>query len=57
VLLTLLAGAAGGAWLGEKVTHDAVAALEASTAAASAAKTAPRKTPTSEVAPSSQTRK
>ena len=34
VLLTLIAGAAGGAWLGEKVTHNAVAALEASTAAA-----------------------
>ncbi|HWJ56465.1 MAG TPA: serine/threonine-protein kinase, partial [Vicinamibacterales bacterium] len=32
VLLTLIAGAAGGAWLGEKVTHNAMAALEASTA-------------------------
>ena len=31
LLMTLIAGAAGGAWLGEKVTHNAVAALEAST--------------------------
>jgi serine/threonine protein kinase len=54
VLLTLIAGAAGGVWLGEKVTHNAVAALEASTAAAAAKAAAPRKT-TDDV-PSSQHR-
>ena len=57
VLMTLLAGAAGGVWLGEKVTHNAVAALEASPAAAAAAKTAPRKTSAPEIAPSSPQRK
>ena len=52
VLLTLIAGAAGGVWLGEKVTHNAMAALEARTAPA-AAKAAPRKAPADETAPSS----
>ncbi len=49
VLLTLIAGAAGGVWLGEKVTHNAVAALEASTAAAAAKgrRRARRRRPTS----------
>jgi hypothetical protein len=55
--MTLLAGAAGGVWLGEKVTHNAVVALEASTAAAPTAKTAPRKTASPEVVPSSPQRK
>ena len=32
VLLTLIAGAVGGAWVAEKLTHNAVAALEASRA-------------------------
>ena len=52
VLLTLIAGAAGGVWLGEKVTHNAMAALEARTAAATA-KAAPRKAPADDTAPSS----
>jgi serine/threonine protein kinase len=57
VLLTLLAGAAGGAWLGEKLTHNAVAALEASTASAPA-KTAPRgKAPAAEAEQTPQQRK
>jgi serine/threonine protein kinase len=51
-LITIVAGLAGGAWLGEKVTHDAVAALEASQAkAGDAAKSAPRKAPEPEVVP------
>jgi serine/threonine protein kinase len=59
VLITLLAGAAGGVWLGEKVTHNAVAALEASQAAAAAKvdkseKPAATKKPAPEAAPSSQ---
>jgi len=59
VLLTLIAGAAGGVWLGEKVTHNAVAALEASTAAAAAKGAAPRKgaAPDDEPSSSSQQRK
>ncbi len=57
VLLTLIAGAAGGVWLGEKVTHNAVAALEASTAAKATQAprdtkaAAPRKPPAPEIAP------
>jgi hypothetical protein len=54
VLLTLLAGAAGGAWLGEKVTHNAVAALDASIAAA-AAKSSPSR-PSTSSEPSIRTR-
>jgi serine/threonine protein kinase len=55
-LITLLAGLAGGAWLGEKVTHDAVASLEASQAAGSKT-AAPRKASGPEVVPTSQQRK
>jgi eukaryotic-like serine/threonine-protein kinase len=56
VLITLLLGAAGGVWLAEKVTHNAVAALEASSPASVTTKTAPRKTPAAEpeAAPSQQ---
>jgi hypothetical protein len=50
VLLTLIAGAAGGAWLGEKVTHNAMVALEAATAAKA---TPPRKPADTDTAPSS----
>jgi hypothetical protein len=52
-LITMVAGLAGGAWLGEKVTHDAVASLEASQAkSAAAAKEAPtRKASGPEVVP------
>jgi len=69
VLLTLIAGAAGGVWLGEKVTHNDLAALEASAARATAAAReaaghdaaarppAERKTAESEAAPTSQQRK
>jgi hypothetical protein len=62
VLFTLIAGAAGGAWVGEKVTHNAMAALEASTSTAAAARTeAPNKKATvraPEIAPTtSQQRK
>ena len=57
VLLTLIAGAAGGAWLGEKVTHNAVAALEASTATAGTKTAAPRKPPAPEISPTSSQRK
>jgi serine/threonine protein kinase len=57
VLLTLIAGAAGGVWLGEKVTHNAVAALEASTAAAAAKTAAPRKAADDAPSSSSQQRK
>jgi hypothetical protein len=53
VLLTLIAGAAGGAWLGEKVTHNAVAALDASIAAAATKDAAPRKAAAPDVEPSS----
>ncbi|HMF41693.1 MAG TPA: protein kinase, partial [Polyangia bacterium] len=55
VLLTLIAGAAGGVWLGEKVTHNALAALEASTtpAPAAAKAAAPRKSPAPEISPTS----
>jgi len=53
VLLTLIAGAVGGAWVAEKLTHNAVAALEASRAPA-ADRTAPRKPAADDVAPSSQ---
>src|SRR5262245_56154462 len=56
-LIVVVAGLAGGAYLGEKVTHDAVAALEASQAqAAAAAKAAPpRKSSGPEVVPTSPT--
>ena len=60
VLMTLIAGAAGGVWLGEKVTHNAVAALEASlaTQGGKEAKAAtPRKPPAPEVAPTPPQRK
>jgi len=58
VLLTLIAGAAGGVWLGEKVTHNALATLEASTTTVpSEAKTAPRKAPGPEISPTSSQRK
>jgi hypothetical protein len=57
VLLTLIAGAAGGAWLGEKVTHNAVAALDASTAAAPAKVAAPRKPAAPEISPTSPQKK
>jgi serine/threonine protein kinase len=52
-LIVVVAGLAGGAWVGEKVTHDAVAALEASQAkTADAAKAgAPRKSSEPEVVP------
>ena len=52
-LIVVVGGLAGGAWLGEKVTHDAVAALEASQAkTGDAAKSgAPRKAPEPEVVP------
>jgi len=52
-LIVVVAGLAGGAYLGEKVTHDAVAALEASQAKTSdAAKAgAPRKASEPEVVP------
>src|SRR6185295_13328532 len=52
-LIVVVAGLAGGAYLGEKVTHDAVAALEASQAkTGDAAKSgAPRKAPEPEVVP------
>jgi hypothetical protein len=57
VLLTLIAGAAGGAWAGEKVTHNAVAALEASTAAPAAVRAAAsRKMPEPEIAPTTTSR-
>jgi serine/threonine protein kinase len=52
VLLTLIAGAVGGAWVGEKVTHDAVAALEARTTS-SAQTASPRKPAAPEIAPAS----
>jgi serine/threonine protein kinase len=51
VLLTLIAGAVGGAMLGERVTRSAVAALESSTAAV---KAGPPKTSTPDVEPSSR---
>jgi serine/threonine protein kinase len=54
VLLTLVAGAAGGVWLGEKVTHDAVAKLEASQAAAAVTIEKARKAPAPEIAPTSR---
>jgi hypothetical protein len=59
VLLTLIAGAAGGVWVGEKVTHNALAALEAKTMTIpSEAKTsAPRKPPAPEISPTSSQRK
>ena len=65
VLMTLIAGAAGGVWLGEKVTHDAVAALEASASTATKATqgpkdtkaAAPNKPPAPEVAPTPPQRK
>jgi eukaryotic-like serine/threonine-protein kinase len=56
VLLTWIAGAIGGAKLGEVVTRGAMAALEASTSA-SATKAAPQKAPAAAGAPSSQQRK
>jgi len=52
VLLTLIAGAAGGAWLGEKVTHNAMVALEASTAAKAAKAAPPSKPADPDTAPS-----
>ncbi|HEY7372676.1 MAG TPA: serine/threonine-protein kinase [Polyangia bacterium] len=55
VLLTLIAGAAGGAWLAEKVTHNAVAALEASQHSTSEASkgSEPPATKSPEIAPDS----
>jgi serine/threonine protein kinase len=63
VLLTLAVGLAGGVWLGEKVTHDAVAALDAAESGKTAASTKaaePRKPAAPQaplVVPSSQQRK
>jgi putative serine protease PepD len=53
VLLTLIAGAAGGAWLGEKVTHNAVAALEASQQSAAAKAEETKTSSAPEIAPGS----
>jgi len=53
VLLTLIAGAVGGVWLGEKVTHNAMATLEA----AQAAKAETPRAPSSSLPSSSQQRK
>ena len=50
-LITVVAGLAGGAWLGEKVTHDAVARLEASQTAAADKAAAPRRPSGPEVVP------
>jgi len=52
VLLTLAAGLFGGAWLGEKVTHNAMAALEKATAGAEKGGPA-RKPAAPEIVPSS----
>jgi len=60
VLLTLAAGLFGGAWLGEKVTHNAMVTLEKVTAekAEKAEKAAPARKPAApEIVPSSQQRK
>jgi len=59
VLLTLAAGLFGGAWLGEKVTHNAMVTLEKVTAGAEKAeKAAPARKPVApEIVPSSQQRK